>query len=380
MNTASKWLLVLLFSISRGPFALAAKEVALKVAILDQLQSQKFSSEKYERDYFDGLDVAVSIARDRGIRIESKHFSYGREPLDILEGVKQVKEWKPDFVVGPRSSNKFLLLKDQFSGVLVISPLATASTVASLPDNFYSLTLPNEFATKAMVNFVMRDFPRRDVFMVLESACKNCVDYGETFKNLLKERSKKISIQETRFADGTEETVDIKTLTAGYKKGNLILMPNTSYASGVLIPKISDLLAVNDLVFLGGDDWGAWKSGYVGKVKSKYSYTAYRIGPWALEDKSSDVTKFKREFKRRKNKEASDTISYISYRTLMSVIESVKKSDLEKSQDLKITILSSFQAAKKKKENWFRNPSYAIYKLNQDGEIYAGSISPYSKK
>jgi ABC-type branched-subunit amino acid transport system substrate-binding protein len=216
--------------------------------------------------------------------------------------------------------------------------------------------------------------------MVLESACKNCVDYGETFKDMLSERTKKLSIQESRFADGTEETADVKALMNGYKKGSLILMPDTSYASGVLIPRITDFIGTNTLVFLGGDDWGAWKSGYVGKVKSKYNYTAYRIGPWALEDKSFDVKKFKAEFKKRKGKEAPDTIAYISYRTLMAVLDSLKKSELEKSEDLKSSVLAAFQSARKKNPHWFRNPSYAIYKLTQDGENYVGSISPHSKK
>lgn len=379
MSRSLKHLIALFVAFGGSAFA-DSRGVQVKLAILDQLQSQKFSSEKYEKDYFDGIDVAVRVAKVRGIEIESKHFSYGREPLDILAEIPKIKEWNPDFIIGPRSSNKFLLLKDQFSDILVISPLATASTVSDLPDNFYSMTLPNEFATRAMVNFVKRDFPKRDVFMILESACKNCVDYGETFKKLFTESSKGRSVQEVRFADGTEETLDLKALLSGYQKGNIFLLPDTSYASGVLIPKISDLLATNGLVFLGGDDWGAWKSGYVGKVKSKYSYTAYRMGPWSLEDKSGEVTNFKKEFKKIKGVDTSDPISYISFRAVMSAVEATKKSELQKSKSVKNAILSDFKAANKKNSYWFRNPSYGIYKITQDGESFVGSIASHPKK
>lgn len=119
-----------------------AQPQSIKVAVLENLKFEKLSTDKYANDYMDGLLTAVDAAKKDGYAVEIQTFFYGKEPLAILKQIPEVKAWQPDIIIGPRSSSLFLMLKDQFSDVLVLSPFATATEVAALPDNFYSMTLP----------------------------------------------------------------------------------------------------------------------------------------------------------------------------------------------------------------------------------------------
>ena len=136
-----------------------AQPQSIRVAVLDNLKFEKLSTDKYANDYMDGLLTAVDAAKKNGYAVEIQTFFYDKEPLAILKKVPDVKAWNPDIIIGPRSSSLFLMLKNQFADVLVLSPFATATEVAALPDNFYSMTLPNEYFTQAVVNIVRDRFP-----------------------------------------------------------------------------------------------------------------------------------------------------------------------------------------------------------------------------
>src|SRR5260221_13797463 len=111
------------------PLVVMADPPQIRVAILDNLQSQKFSSINYENHYLEGIELAAFSAKEKGINLQYKYFHYGKEPLDILTEIPKVKAWDPDFIIGPRASDKFLLLKNYFNNVVVLSPLATAEEV-----------------------------------------------------------------------------------------------------------------------------------------------------------------------------------------------------------------------------------------------------------
>ncbi|HMT02568.1 MAG TPA: hypothetical protein PKD00_04550 [Burkholderiales bacterium] len=134
-----------------------ANAAIIKIAILDGLKSAKIVSANYLLDYNKGLEVAALNAKLRGLTIEYKLFSYDKERLSILNQIQNVKDWQPDFIIGPRSSDEFVLLKPYFTNTLVISPIATAAVTENLPNNFYSMTLPDIYLAQAMVKFIEAD-------------------------------------------------------------------------------------------------------------------------------------------------------------------------------------------------------------------------------
>ena len=104
----------------------------IKVAILDNFHSEILPSEQYGNYYLQGISIAADSAlKDNHIHVVYKNFTYGTNPLGILQSLSAIKEWHPDLIIGPRSSNQFLLLKNQLNNILVISPYATASNSRS---------------------------------------------------------------------------------------------------------------------------------------------------------------------------------------------------------------------------------------------------------
>lgn len=352
-----------------------AEKQIIKVAILENLKFEKLSTDKYANDYMDGLVTAADAAKTKGYVVEIQTFMYGKEPLAILKKVPEVKAWDPDIVVGPRSSSLFLMLKDQFSDVLVLSPFATASDVATMPDNFYSMTLPNEYFTQAVVNIVRDRFPKHAVTPIGEVDCKNCTDFITSFTNAAK-ASKMTVRPSTTLLNKNAETIPPQELLTHYQKGDVILLPNTSYTSGTLVGRISDHLKDNSIVFIGGDGWGDWSSSYVGKVKSSYSYSAYRATPWSLDATDTRAQKFRADFRKFRQSDPAGAVSLLSYSTLSAALKALEDNKgASNSPILRIRVLEAFKAARKKDKNYARPTKYAVYKVTQSGEQFDGEIS-----
>ena len=349
----------------------------IKVAVLENLKFEKLSTDKYANDYMDGLLTAVDAAKKYGYTIEIQAFIYDKEPLAILKKVPDVKAWQPDIIIGPRSSSLFLMLNDQFTDVLVLSPFATATEVAALPENFYSMTLPNEYFTQAVINIVRDRFPSSAVTPIGEVDCKNCTDFISAFASTAS-GSKLVVRPSTSFLNKNAETVAPTELLANYKKGDVILLPNTSYTSGTLVGRLSDHLKDNSIAFIGGDGWGDWSSSYVGKVKSAFSYSAYRATPWSLDSTDSRTKSFHNAFKKYRKTDATGAASLLSYSTLMAALEALNNSK-SKVNPVRTKILDAFKVARNKDTNYGRPTKYAVYKVTQSGERFDGEVSATSR-
>lgn len=354
-----------------------AQPQTIKVAVLENLKFEKLSTDKYANDYLEGLLAAVDAAKKYGYTIEIQPFFYDKEPLAILKKVPEVKAWHPDIVIGPRSSSLFLMLKDQFTDVLVLSPFATATEVAALPDNFYSMTLPNEYFTQAVINIVSDRFPASAVTPIGEVDCKNCTDFINAF-TAAASNSKLVVRTATTFLNKNAETVAPTELLANYKRGDVILLPNTSYTSGTLVGRLSDHLKDNAIAFIGGDGWGDWSSSYVGKVKSAFAYSAYRATPWSLDSTDSRTKTFHNAFKKYRKTDATGAASLLSYSTLMAALEALKNSK-SKVNPVRTKILDAFKVARHKDKNYGRPTKYAVYKVTQSGERFDGEVSATSR-
>ena len=354
-----------------------AQSQTIKVAVLENLKFEKLSTDKYANDYMDGLLTAADGAKKYGYTIEIQAFFYDKEPLAILKKVPEVKAWHPDIVIGPRSSSLFMMLKDQFTDVLVLSPFATATEVSALPDNFYSMTLPNEYFTQAVINIVRDRFPASAVSPIGEVDCKNCTDFINAF-TAAASNSKLVVRPATTFLNKNAETVAPTELIANYKRGDVILLPNTSYTSGTLVGRLSDHLKDNSIAFIGGDGWGDWSSSYVGKVKSAFAYSAYRATPWSLDSTDSRTKTFRDTFKKYRKTEATGAASLLSYSTLMAAMEALNSFE-SKVKPVRTRILDAFKAARTKDKNYGRPTKYAVYKVTQSGERFDGEVSATSR-
>jgi hypothetical protein len=352
-----------------------AKTTTIKVAILENLKFEKLSTDKYANDYMDGLLTASDVAKEDGYAIEIKTFFYDKGPLAILKKVPEVKTWNPDLVIGPRSSSLFLMLKDQFSNVLVLSPFATATEVSSMPDHFYSMTLPNEYFTQAVVNIVRERFPKAAMAPIGEVDCKNCTDFIAAFAGAA--TGVNLTVRpSTTFLNKNAESAAPQELLAHYQKGDVILLPNTSYTSGTLVGRISDHLKDNSITFIGGDGWGDWSSSYVGKVKSAFAYSAYRATPWSLDATDAQTKSFKEQFKKYRKVEPTGAVSLLSYSTLSTPIKAfASNKPASKTTPIREQILQAFKEARRDNPNYGRPTKYAIYKVTQSGEVFDGSVS-----
>lgn len=356
-------------------FPSLAAPTTLRVAILENLKFEKLSTDKYASDYLDGIKLAQEMGAKHGYNVEVQTFFYGKEPLAILEKVPEVLKWQPDLVIGPRTSSLFLMLKDQIKDVLVLSPFATANAVADLPENFYSMTLPNRYFMQAAVNLAREKFPNRAVAPIVEVDCKNCVDFADEFSKIAP--SAGLAVRErSNYLNKNVENADLKQLLANVRDNDLLLVPNTSYTSGAIIPRIANHLRRTELVVIGGDGWGDWSSSYVGKVKSDFSYTGYRVTPWSLTVQTDRTNRFISDFKAARGAPPTGTASLLSYATLSAAVDVLPKGGLKRdSGSVKAVLLNAFQKRLKNDPNYGRPTRYAIYKVTQSGESFVGEVS-----
>jgi len=366
--------LIFVFCLILAGVAQGKELITVKVAILENLQTQKLSSEQYEKDYFTGIEVAKEDAHQKGINYIVKYFKYGTETTEFFDEVKKLKDWNPDLIIGPRTSGKFLLLKDEIKDTVVFSPLATASAVSQMPSNFYSLTFPNEYTGEAIGSTAKKLFPGKNIFELIEVDCKNCVDAAKTFETKYGSMDPTIKFKKASYLNDQAEKIELGPLLREYKPGDIFLMANTSYTSGVMIARISDYLEKDGVTFLGNDEWGSWKAGYVGKLGSKFKYRAIRVEPWSLDVKNNFLARCQSAYsKKNDGKPLPDLISFISCHTLNMATDLL----VGKNQGAgpKETLMAALKSKLKRDPNWFRPRSYAVHELTQNGEKFITTIN-----
>jgi hypothetical protein len=337
----------------------------IKIAVLDRLQSQRFSSEKYQEDYFDGLRLANLHGKNLGIIIDYKYFEYGPNELDIIKAAKSVDGWNPDVIIGPRVSSKFLLLKNMFKDILVISPLATSDDISKMPINFHSFSPATEVSAKIMGKFARQKLQNRNIHVIVEIDCKSCIDYAQKLKSSYNKKTTIFKILNTEI-----EKIDPALLTKDFKKDDLVFLSATSYSAGVLLRKIATFKEGHKYTFLGSDEWGSYKSSYVGKAPLPKNYLAYRITPWSLDIKSADMDLFKHYTKEMPNLDY-DAITFTTFVTAKSIIESyIVGKKLRKLKNIKDTILKGFIEKRNKSKSFAKQSNFTVFLQSNSGENF----------
>lgn len=341
----------------------AYSNTVVKVALVDQLMSQKLSSINYAQDYMKGISTAISAIHSKfGIQIILKTFPYGKTYLGPLKVMPAVAKWQPNVVIGPRSSSKFLLLKPYFKKILVISPFATSGQVYRLPGNFYSMSLSDKYMGAAIASFALKHFSDSHGALILDAVdCLSCHTVASRIRYFYKHHAKHKIVIWRSFIGNNVEHVDIKKLTVGWKNRYLIFSTNISYVSGVLITRIANYLNKRNLVFLGADEWGKHEVGYIGQLKTKHPFSAYHLQDWSLTHGNADLSLFKKYYARIYKKAPTDPVSYASFHALFSVFSTVNVRELKHAKNKTQFILKKFQQYVVRHKNAFRQKYFVIY-------------------
>lgn len=348
--------------------------INIKLAIIDNFHFQPNFNNQFDLYYKPGIELAKIQARKMGYKVHVKYFIYGQEPLSVFEAIPRAKAWKPDVIIGPRNSNTFLLLKEAFQGILVLSPYATSDSVSSMPKNFYSLAFPDKIFSNSIENYLEENFKKIKIFGIIQADCKNCMDIADNFKkNYEKKRKDKITY--TYFSQLDEKNIDIKKLLLGYEKGSIIFIPDYAYYASILMPQITNYLK-RPVLFVGADDWGSWLNTPVGKVAADYPYKGLRFTPWSYDEKSIEMKNFMNEYQNAFHKGPEDVATYMSYNAAISFIFALhhyeNNPSIKKTFIIRKKILKSYQLALKKNPNWHRKKRYAVYSVSPDGTQYVG--------
>jgi hypothetical protein len=322
-----------------------------------------------------GAKAAKEYAKQQGVNIQYQTFFYERTPLAIIKMLPKVKAWHPDVIIGPRDSDNFLLLKSYFKDILVLSPYATAIDVAQMPSNFYSVTPSDSSSSLAIANMIEQNFPRRSIFSIVEIDCKSCNDVNKLTIQAYNKYHPDTKVISKYFIGDEAESLDISKLMNGYQKGQIILLSNRSVSSGILMMRITNYLKQKNTIFIGGDNWGSWKSGAPGRFKAFEDYIGFRVVPWSLDIDDKIFNQFKTFYIIQYHQLPPDHITYIIFTTILSIVEALQEYDVDHQKNMQERILKSYQKALTKDANWFRPKVYSIYKVGMQGEQYVGVVS-----
>ncbi len=346
----------------------------IKVAILDNFHFQPYITDEFGARYVDGINLANNDLKKMGYEIKYKVFDYDRtHPLAILSAVKKVHAWHPDVVLGPRNSNLFLLIRNEFKHVLVLSTFATSVDIKSLPNNYYSLMLPDEYMARVMYDYVKTQYPNKKVHAIVESDCKNCVDIAKVFADSYNKNNNNLIVK--HYLQASLKKSDVKQLMEGYRKGDIVFLPNTAYTTAKLMLNITNYVN-QEVVFLGGDGWGAWDNTEVGKLKANQPYYGLHFTPASLEFSHDPmVQRFKKAYARTYKKTRSQYAAFLSFNAVHSIVAALQKyGGKHQEGDIREKILKSYQKALQADSNWFRPKRYVVYRVSHHGQTFLSSV------
>ena len=349
----------------------------IKVALIRVFGSHPYTSTRY-KSYFDqGLETASAYAKQHGIKIDIKRFSYAKHDiLSILKAAKAAKAWKPSLVIGPNYSKKFLLLKPFFQHTLVLSPYATSSKLSKLPKNFASLVPTNQYSAAAIYHFTQKKFPDANLFLVTQLDCENCVDL-----------SHQITLKYNKHHRASEKLYhlnffrqNVYNLSLGvfkhFKKNDVAILSTTGFVSAMLMKNIVNKTQLS-VPFVGSDSWGSWRDNIVARLPADKSYKAYRVVPLSIQAAGPRYKEFKKLYESIYQHAPLDNISYAVFLTMQVPINllinnpQTTTANIVKPENL----LALFLAKMKKMPHWFWPTQYHVILMTLKQHKVIGSIA-----
>lgn len=352
-------------------FSQSYAETTIKLAIIDNFHYQKFVTTHYKEYYLSGVELALIEAKKNGININYKVFQYDDKPLSILSKIPELIEWEPDFIIGPRDSNRFLLLTPYIKNTLTLSPFATSTDIKNMPDNFHSVTLLTDYEAVATYDFINYFFKNKNAFILTESDCKSCMDVSEKIISIWKKDSTK-KISQSFYASNNSSNIDLNEKLKSIEGNQIIILPNLAHNTAYFMSKISGFFSNGITTFIGGDGWGDWNDTEVGKLGIDNSYEAYHIVPWSLDVALPGINGFYEEYKKHFGNTPENKLSFVIYRTIISATTAYKQNQDKFKGDHRNKLIQSYKYSLANDPYWFKPTQYVVYKIkNKRNCVYA---------
>jgi len=371
--------LVLLISSTTGyAHRLASETETIKIALLDcpynEMPLIPFLSE-YEKAYFAGVETAARVAKKYNIKIEYKPFIYNKGALDILAEIPIIKRWGANLVIGPNSSDQFILLRNSFRDVMVLSAYASGDALQTLPGNFYSTFLPDSRIIALLSKSVKIKFPQKNIYIIVQADCKQCVDASQLFIKNYKKISPDTQLVVNKIIMDNINTIDSKKLMTDHIDNVTLVFNSSYYDYNVFVNHITASFPGKNLIFFSDQD--NWSNEVDGQTHQfDLIYESYRIGPVLFDYNSPRFKKFANAYYEIYHQKPRDAISYLTYVSVISAVEALHQfsmASLKKGMNEKL--LNSYFAALKKNPNWFRTDAYGIYRLTSNGEVLVDNLT-----
>lgn len=345
----------------------------LKIALLEtpynEIPLNPSSFSEYEKAYLAGIEVATHVAKRYNINIQFKPFFYGNGSLDVLGEVRKIQEWGADLVIGPSSSDQFMLLKNYFLDRMVISSYASGEMLKNLPKNFYSVFLTDNSVMMLLSRYIDKKFPQKNIYIISLADCKQCIDASQLFKKKLQSFNTEKKIIEKKTIIENIDFVDSKKLMDGHENDVILILNNTFYSYKLLIEHITANIPNKHMIFFSDEDnWGSEMSNIYNK--KEMNYESYRIGPLLTNSTNPNYQKFSKAYFKIYHVKPTDAISYMTYITTISAIEALNKYPSQnKNENMRNKLLHSYLKALAHNSEWFKVKDYGVYLLTPHGEV-----------
>lgn len=336
----------------------------IRVAILDNpaiSAKHIWDITQYTNAYMAGIQVAVKQAKQDGLQVKSRLFTFDDDPLAVLKKIAEVKRWHPDVIIGPHNSNHMLLLKDKFKDIMVISPYASDDALGKMPKNFYTISLLDSQLLKPVAQFFKRVVAKRNLYSIVDANCKDCVDFTKLMETLYQKQQPSVSRKNVFYVNPIPH-VDIKRLMRDYQPGDLINIQAVDYeASKYLTYQIVQYLQPKRPTFIQVlDQWGPPQLHLPGM--EKHHYVEYQFRNTFSEKNNARYREFLKRYKRLFNSYPAARISYSTYLALDSAITALKRYPVP-AKTMRGKILKSYLLALRNNPNWFKMSHYEVVKV-----------------
>lgn len=301
----------------------ALNEKPIRLAILDNIEFNSFSqnttySESLKTSYKRGIETAISSAHQENINIEVNYFLYGNSLPDMANKIPDLKEWQPDVIIGLNDTNHFLMARNYFTDIMVISLFATDYKLKSLPNNFHSMVIPDENIAEVFPAFVKEKFPNRNIFLAIAADSKESEDMSYLVKNVVGKKFPSISLSESEFIQDEMPTLNLSSFLKNYRKDDVILLLCTNYYSGAeFMSRISKYLYPYKPTFIV--DFDNWGNNSV-PTTNLYPFFSYRITPYIFHPETDEYHHFYSTYVKLFNEPPQNQISFQTYKAVRVVV------------------------------------------------------------
>ena len=259
---------------------------------------------------------------------------------------------------------------------MVISLYATAPYIERLPRNFYSLGIPDQITTKAIIQFIHQRYPSRAIFIASESDSKEARGMAELLKHNFHQQYPQTSITISYFLKDEVQTMDLSHFLSEYKKGSIIIILDHVYYNNLsLMRRIAQYSKNSNTIFITAvDNWGQ-------KDRSRifgfpHSVEAYRVSPWVMNETAPGFRSFNETYKALYDNSPTEMVSLTVYQAITSIVSALQVCpNPNHDTSMRERILLCYQYATNKDKFWFRPHTNFIYRIEASGERLIGTIT-----